>query len=87
MTNQDIISAFPKLYDHPGLFDFSPPKAWLQVIWDLSVSLQAYNIRCVQVKSKFHGLRYYYDALDKDVDLVAVEVLIRNAEEAVRRIK
>jgi hypothetical protein len=88
MTKQDIINAFPSLYQHPGLFDFSPPKEWLQIIWDLSEKLQNYDIVCVQVKSKFGGLRYYIESSTKDkVDLDTVYILIHQAEEQASKIK
>jgi hypothetical protein len=88
MTNQDIINAFPSLYQHPGLFDFNPPKEWLQIIWDLSEKLQNYNVRCVQVKSKFGGLRYYIENnAENMVDLDTVYILIHQAEEKASKIK
>lgn len=59
MTNEDIINEFPSLYNHKGMFDFSPPEGWLPLIYQLSKDLLPYDVKVVQVKSKFAGLRMY----------------------------
>lgn len=43
-------------------FDFSPPPGWLSIVEKLSEKLAVDpSIRCVQVKVKFGGLRYYLE--------------------------
>ena len=41
-------------------FDFSPPPGWFSIVEKLSEKLAVdTSIRCVQVKTKLGGLRYY----------------------------
>lgn len=54
-----LFERFPSMYKHPGLFDFSPPPGWYDLIWTLSEKLEPLGVKVVQVKSKFGGLRFY----------------------------
>lgn len=51
----------PRLADHPGLFDFSPPTGWAPIVEQLTTDLERLDldIKVVQVKTKFGALRYY----------------------------
>lgn len=53
--------AFPKLYDHAQLFDFSLPAGWRGLLWQLSQELQPLGVKVVQVKQKFEQLRVYIE--------------------------
>ncbi len=59
MTRESILKAFPTVYDHPGMFDFSPPEGWLTMIYELSSELAESGVKLCQVKSKFGSLRAY----------------------------
>ena len=55
-----IIDRFPVLFADIGRCGFSPPSGWLGIVARLSEKLAVDgSIRCLQVKSKFGGLRYY----------------------------
>lgn len=59
MTNEDILTEFPSIYKHKGMFDFSPPPGWLPLIHQLSTDLLPHKVKAVQVKSKLGEMRYY----------------------------
>ncbi len=59
MTRESILKAFPSVYDHPGMFDFSPPDGWLPMIYEMSGKLAELGVEVAQVKSKFASLRVY----------------------------
>ncbi len=74
-TLDDFKREFPTLYDHPKLFDFSPPPGWVELVWSLSEQLVSHDVQVVQVKEKFGGLRVYLD-----IEKMSAAPLLRTAE-------
>lgn len=88
VTEQDIISKYPILYQNyamppsssPMCFGFECGKGWLGIIDELSSKIEAWNkvnldspVIAQQVKEKFGGLRFYANCSVKEVDQWIIE--------------
>lgn len=81
LNNMDrLIEDYPNLYG--SQFYFECGDGWFEIIKDLSEKLSKLKgIKALQVKEKFGGLRFYFQAAYKSQDLIEAENLIREAEE------
>lgn len=93
---QKLFSDYPKLYvdkdkpDHVSLmcYGFECGDGWFDLINDLSASLEKFieekniNLRAMQVKQKFGGLRFYTEQnnVSKE-DMIVAYSFIKKAEE------
>lgn len=67
-TREKILADYPKLYEE--CYDFSPSVGWLSLIREMSERLKDTNVKVVQVKSKFGGLRYYVNGTTSENYLI-----------------
>lgn len=81
MTFDQLKGAYPNLYHALPYFECG--EGWLGILEDLSkrISDEFPSVYAVQVKTKFRGLRFYYQSDAEDFDYAAVDVLVREAEQ------
>lgn len=89
MKPSEIILKYPNLFGEPPFdpmktligFGFEVGKGWLPLLEDMFEKLdklqkeQNLDIRVVQVKEKFGGLRVYVDGANKDVNNIINEAV------------
>jgi len=57
MKLSSLIDKFPKLYENIGFFECG--EGWYDLLYDLSVKLEPFDVIVLQVKEKYGGLRFY----------------------------
>ena len=72
MDSQKFFDDFPEMFGE-HTFDFSIEKGWMPIVYELCLSLAKIDpeVKVVQVKEKFGGLRFYVGAgTDEAFDLI-----------------
>ncbi len=84
MTRESILAEFPNLYGE-HTYDFSPPLKGLEIIREMCLKLSTLGeeIKIVQVKMKFGGLRVYTDTMIS----AEANVIIRRAENKIHELQ
>lgn len=73
MTN--LKEKYPKIFENIHWANYGFPETWTDLIDNLCKEIQDYcdlhddfQVRCVQVKEKFGGLRFYVEESDSGID-------------------